>query len=275
MDNNDYIEANRQHWDDAVPVHVAADEFYGLSSFRAGGTKLKPLELSEVGDVKGKTLLHLQCHFGMDTLSWAREGAIVTGMDFSRAAIEQARALASEQSIDARFIESSVYDLPDVLDETFDIVFTSYGVLGWLPDVRRWAQVAARFVKPGGIFYIAEMHPVSQGLDDTPGLQDLRLRDHYFDDASVFVDEQDGTYADRNAKLEHHVSYGFQHSLGAIVTSLIEAGLRIEFLHEWPFTVYPALPGAVKGDDGYWHLAVGEGTLPLLFSLRAHKPLSE
>jgi ubiquinone/menaquinone biosynthesis C-methylase UbiE len=272
MNEADYIEANRRHWDDAVPVHVAAEDFYELDPFRAGRTSLKPLELSEVGDVRGKTLLHLQCHFGMDTLSWAREGAVVTGMDFSHAGIEQARALAAELNLDARFIESSVYDLPNVLDETFDIVFTSYGVLGWLPDMQRWAEVVARFVKPGGVFYIAEMHPIAQGLDDTPGISGLRPRDHYFDDAPPFVDERDGTYADAGAHLEHHVSYGFQHSLGTIVTSLIDAGLQIEFLHEWPFTTHQALPGAFKGDDGYWHLAAGEGKVPLLFSLRAHKP---
>jgi len=116
------------------------------------------------------------------------------------------------------------------------------------------------------------MHPVAQGLDDAPGITGLRLRDHYFDGAPPFVDERDGTYADPNAKLQHHVSYGFQHSLGAIVTSLIEAGLQVEYLHEWPFTVYRALPGMTRGDDGYWHLASGEGTVPLLFSLRAKKP---
>jgi ubiquinone/menaquinone biosynthesis C-methylase UbiE len=248
---------------------------YNVEGFKAGGIKLYPLERSELGDVHGNTMLHLQCHFGLDTLSWARLGAIVTGMDFSPVAIAQARALAADLQIEARFIESTVYDLPDVLDETFDIVFTSYGVVGWLPDIRRWASVVARYVKPGGTFYIAEIHPMSQVLDDDPNVTDLRVRYGYFDDAPVYVDERDGTYADADAKFENRLSYNFQHSMGEIVTSLIDAGLQIEFLHEWPFTVYPALPGATKGDDGYWHLASGEGLVPMLFSLRAHKPNNE
>jgi ubiquinone/menaquinone biosynthesis C-methylase UbiE len=266
----EYLEANLAFWDEAVPVHTKA-ELYGVEDFKAGKSKLYPLELSELGNVRGKTMLHLQCHFGLDTLSWAREGAIVTGIDFSGVAIEQARVLAAETGIEARFLQSAVYDLPAVLDETFDIVFTSYGVVGWLPDIRRWAEVVARYVKRGGVFYIAEIHPVSQVLDDDPEVKDLRARYGYFDDAPVFVDERDGTYANEDAKLEHRLTYNFQHSLGAIVTSLIDAGLQVEFLHEWPFTVYKALPGMTKGDDRYWHLASGEGLVPMLFSLRAKK----
>jgi SAM-dependent methyltransferase len=127
---SEQVEANRRHWDEVVPLH-AASKFYDLPAFKGGKTSLEPLELGELGDVKGKTLLHLQCHFGLDTLSWAREGATVTGIDFSPAAVKQAKALATELRLGARFIESSVYDLPDVLQETFDVVFTSYGVIGY------------------------------------------------------------------------------------------------------------------------------------------------
>ena len=267
---NDYIEVNRLHWDEAVPVHLASG-FYEVDSFRAGKTTLRPLERGEVGDVRGKTLLHLQCHFGLDTLSWAREGAVVTGVDFSGAAIEQARALASEAAISARFLQSELYALPDVLHETFDVVFTSYGVLGWLDDVARWARVAAHFVKPGGVFYIAELHPIAQTLDDTPGTTEPRLRYPYFEGPAI-VTTEDGTYADRNARLAHSTTYNFQHGLGEIVTSLIEAGLRLEFLHEHPFTVCDIAGLTQKSDDGHYRLTQGEGTLPLLFSLRATKP---
>src|SRR5688500_15473841 len=154
----EHIDTNRAHWDEAVPAHVAS-EFYDVASFKAGRNTLLPVELAEVGDVAGRTILHLQCHFGMDTLSWARLGAVVTGVDFSAPAIEHARALAAELRIEARFIESNIYELPLKLDERFDIVFASYGVTVWLPDFAAWAKVAAHFVKPGGFLYLLDGHP--------------------------------------------------------------------------------------------------------------------
>lgn len=271
MDNeSDFIEANRLMWDEAVPIHVASAT-YDVEGFKGGKTSLHPLERAELGDVRGKTLLHLQCHFGLDTLSWAREGAIVTGMDFSPAAIAQARALAAELGLDARFIESSVYDLPEVLDETFDIVFTSYGVICWLPDLKRWAQVIGRFLKPGGIFYIAELHPMAFTLDDSPGALEPRLHYPYFEGGPAIATTEDGTYADGNARLEHNTSYNFAHSLGEVVTSLVEASLRIEFLHEHPYSVTRHGDLALLGDDGYYHLRAGESTVAMMFSLRATK----
>jgi ubiquinone/menaquinone biosynthesis C-methylase UbiE len=265
------LEANRRHWDEVVPLH-AASEFYDVASFKAGRSTLKPLELGEIGEVRGKNLLHLQCHFGMDTLSWAREGAVVTGVDFSSAAVQQARALATELGIDARFIESSVYDLPQVLDGTFDVVFTSYGVIGWLPDLKRWAEVIAHFVKPGGKFYIAEFHPMSWVLDDSPGVVEPRLHYPYFEGGPAIATTEGGTYADKQAELRNKTTYNYPHSLGGVVTSLIDAGLQIEFLHEHPFTSHGVGDLALKGDDGYWHLRSGEGLVPMMFSLRARKP---
>ena len=268
---DEYLEANRLHWDEAVPIH-AASQSYDVAGFKAGRIKLHPLELSELGDVKGKTMLHLQCHFGLDTLSWARLGAVVTGMDFSPAAIQQARALASELQIEARFIESTVYDLQAVLDETFDIVFTSYGVIGWLPDLTLWAEVAARYVKPGGTFYIAEIHPMAFTLDDSPGVLEPRLHYPYFEGGPAIATTEGGTYADRNARLIHDTSYNFAHSLGEVVTSLIDAGLQVEFHHEHPFSVTRHGDLAIKGGDEYHHLRSAEGMVPMLFSLRAKKP---
>jgi len=145
----EYFEANRRHWDEVVPIHVASD-LYDVTAFKVGKSRLKPVEREELTDVRGKTLLHLQCHFGLDTLSWAREGAIVTGVDFSLPAIEAARSLAAECRLEARFIPSDIYSLSDKLSEEFDIVFTSYGAICWLPDISRWAQVVERFVRQGG-----------------------------------------------------------------------------------------------------------------------------
>ena len=274
MDTNDtYMEANRKHWDEVTPVHVGS-AFYDVEAFRAGKTKLKPVELSELGDVRGKTLLHLQCHFGLDTLSWARhEGAIVTGADFSGAAIEAARALAAEIGVPAAFVESNVYDLPQKLDRQFDIVFTSYGVLTWLPDITRWAQVVAHFVRPGGTFYIAEFHPVAWIFDDAPGVTDLNVKFRYFDTGEPLKFEGDGsTYADRDAAIENRTTYDFSHPVGDVVTALINAGMRIEFLHEFPFSTYQFLPFTERMPDGTVRLTKHDGCIPLLYSIKATKP---
>src|SRR3954471_2686138 len=154
-------ETNRAHWDQATEIHARAND-YGIEDFRAGACRLHRVEVEELGDVRGKSLLHLQCHFGLDTLSWARRGADVTGVDFSPRGIALARELAQECSIDARFVESDLYALPEKLSGQFDIVYTSYGVLCWLPEPTRWGQIIARFLKPGGTFYIVEAHPVAR-----------------------------------------------------------------------------------------------------------------
>lgn len=267
----DYMDANRAHWDEAAPLH-AASSFYDVDEFRRNPDRLKPVELAEVGDVRGKTLLHLQCHFGVDTLSWARQGAIVTGVDFSPNAVRIAGDLARELQIDARFIESNVYDLPSRLDEQFDVVFTSYGVLGWLPDLKRWAQVAAHFVKPGGIFYIAEFHPVGWIFDDAKGVEDLHVRYLYFPTQEPERFDFDGTYGAPDAKMEHRTTYNFPYPLGDVVTAIIESGLQIEYLHEFPFSTYQFLPFTRAEADGTVRLTKHDGSVPLLFSIRAHKP---
>jgi len=270
VDERDYMDANRAHWDEVTPIHVASD-FYRVDEFKAGRTKLKPVELAELGDVRGKTLLHLQCHFGMDTLSWVREGAIVTGIDFSETAIAQARELAAELEIDARFLVSNIYELPSKLDGQFDIVFTSYGALCWLPDLQRWAEVAAHFVRPGGTFYIVEFHPMSLVFDDEGAVNDLHVRYPYFRTGEPLVFEGDGTYADPSARVDNRRTYEFQYPIGDVVTALIEAGLRIEFLHEFPFGTEQFLPCTHRSTDGSVRLTKHDGCVPLLFSIRATK----
>jgi ubiquinone/menaquinone biosynthesis C-methylase UbiE len=269
---DEYMEANRRHWDEVVGIHVASD-FYDVASFQSGRSKLKPLELAEVGDVRGKTLLHLQCHFGMDTLSWARdEGAIVTGADFSQNAIDQARRHAVELGIDARFVHSNIYDLPANLDGQFDVVFTSYGVLGWLPDVERWAHVAAHFVRPGGTFYIAEFHPIANIFDDAPGVDDLHVRYPYFARPAPLRDDSGTDYADPTAPLDHATTYWFPHSLADVVTALIDAGLRIDHLHEFPFSIAQFLPFTQELPDGTVRLKKHDGSVPLIYSIKATMP---
>ena len=265
--------ANQQLWDAWTAVH-ATDDFYDLERFRAGGIRLRPYEIELVGDVAGRSLLHLQCHFGIDTLSWARLGARVTGADFSPAAVELARSLAIELGFpDARFVLSNLYDLPDALDGQFDVVYTSRGVLGWLPDIAGWARVVAHFLAPGGTFFITEAHPVQQALEDegvAPG--ELRLRYPYFEHREPITFAVKGSYADRDAEVGEQTEHGWGHGLGEIVTALIDAGLQIEKLVEHPFLDWK-VDYLVEDTDGLWRLpADSDGELPLMFSLRATKP---
>jgi SAM-dependent methyltransferase len=267
--------ANQRLWDAWTAVH-AAGEFYDLGGFRTGGIRIRPYEIAALGDVTGRTLLHLQCHFGLDTLSWARLGATVTGVDFSQAAIRLARELAADIGVtDARFIESNVYQLPVRLADEFDIVYTSRGVLGWLPDIRGWARVVARFVKPGGRFYISEAHPLIQTFEsEGVGPRELRLRYPYWEHGDPLIFDVHGSYADRDAELgAEHTEHGWNHGLGEIVTALIDAGLRLDRLDEQPFLEWPAdfLVEREPG-SGVYVLPDGPGELPLMFSLLASKP---
>jgi ubiquinone/menaquinone biosynthesis C-methylase UbiE len=270
---NEYIDANHRHWDEVVPLHVAATS-YDVEGFKAGKDRLKPIELAELTSVRGKTMLHLQCHFGIDTLCWARHhGAIVTGIDFSEPAIDTARALAAECNIDARFIVSDVYALPDNLDEQFDIVFTSYGALCWLPDIDGWARVAAHFVKPGGTFYVAEFHPIVGIFDDKETATDFHVLYPYFPPEQPLKWEGWGDYTDRSVKLQNDVTYEWPHPTSAVLTALIDAGLRIEFFHEFSFTPWAQLPSLMYDEgDMQYRLTDRNGSLPLTYSIKATKP---
>src|SRR5271154_4600307 len=173
------LKANLDAWNQMAGIH-AASRGYRLAEFKAGENVLKPIELREVGDVRGKSLLHLQCHFGLDTMSWARLGAEVTGLDFSDEAIKLARSLSDELRIPARFICADIYDTASVIDDTFDVVFTSYGAITWLPDLRRWAQIIAHTLKPGGFFYIADLHPFASIFNNEDHASTLAIQYPYF-----------------------------------------------------------------------------------------------
>jgi 2-polyprenyl-3-methyl-5-hydroxy-6-metoxy-1,4-benzoquinol methylase len=271
----DHIRDNEALWDVWTRIHETSD-FYDLEGFKAGGIRLRDDEIEAVGDVRDRSLLHLQCHFGIDTLSWARLGARVTGADFSARAIELAREVAASIGVDdATFIRSDLYDLPSVLDGTFDVVYTSRGVLGWLPDIRRWAQVVAHFVAPGGMFFITEIHPVVQAFENegvAPG--ELRLTYPYWEHEAPLTFAVSGSYADPAADVGDQTEHGWDHGLGEIVTALIDAGLRIDSLVEHPFLDWStAFLVEDPSAPGRWILPPGSpGELPLMFSLRATKP---
>ena len=266
-----YLQDNRALWDERVPLHRDSP-FYDLAGFKAGRCSLKSIELDELGDVAGKSLLHLQCHFGMDTLSWARRGAHVTGADFSDQAIALAQSLSAELSLPARFVCANVYDLPEVLSERFDIVFTSAGVLGWLPDMRRWGAVVAHFLRPGGTFYIREKHPFADAFGDTEAAAATPQLAYPYFDPEPLRSEESGSYAEPHAETAHNVAYEWQHTLSDIVNALTTQGLRLEYLNEFPFAGWKCLPGMEQGADGWWRLPGQETFLPLTFSLKATKP---
>jgi SAM-dependent methyltransferase len=264
--------ANQALWEAWTAVH-ATGSFYDVDAFRAGGIRVRPYEIEMVGDVAGKSLLHLQCHFGLDTLSWARLGARVTGADFSPAAIELARRLADELGFDdARFVLANLYDLPSALEGEFDVVYTSRGVLSWLPDIAGWARVVAHFVTPGGTFFISEHHPIAQALENegvAPG--ELRLAYPYWEHEEPLTFQIKGSYADPDADVGDQTEHGWGHGLGEIVTALVEAGLRIERLVEHPFLEWK-VDYLVEAGDGTYVMPPGAGDLPLMFSLQATKP---
>ena len=266
------FEANRRLWDAWTDLHERS-EFYDLDGFRKGGIRLRDYEIEEIGPVDGKSLLHMQCHFGIDSLSWARLGARVTGADFSPRAVALASSLAAELRLDARFVESDVYSLPERLTGRFDIVYTSRGVLGWLPDIRRWAEVVAQFMGPGGLFYITEVHPVVMAFENegvAPG--ELRLAYPYWEHREPIVNKVQGSYADRSADVGDHEEHGWDHGLGEIVTALADNGLRIESLREYDFLDWPA-DFLVESPDGRFRLPPDvAGEMPLFFSILARKP---
>ncbi len=270
-DSNPFVEKNKALWDVWTDIHEKSD-FYDVEGFLAGRSRLKPIERKELPDVSGKSLLHLQCHFGLDTLSWAREGAIVTGVDFSEHAIALATKLAVRAQLDARFICCDINSLPEVLSDQFDIVFTSYGVLNWIPDIDRWAQVAADRVLPGGTFYIAEFHPFASMFDNEGDVNEWRMTEPYFHNSIPKEYKNADSYADPSIDINLS-EFEWSHPIGTIVSALISAGLVIEFVHEFPHTTYAQFPFLKK--HGEWEYRAPEhmAQIPMLYSIRARKPV--
>jgi 2-polyprenyl-3-methyl-5-hydroxy-6-metoxy-1,4-benzoquinol methylase len=268
--SGEWRELNQAWWDERVPIHATSD-FYDLEGFLADpkASALRPFEIDEVGDVAGRSLVHLQCHFGLDALSWARRGARVTGLDFSRPAIEAATDAAARAGLDARFVAADVYDAAEALGrQTFDIVYTGFGALNWLPDVPRWATVVEALVAPGGILYLAEFHPVHHVMAD----DDLRVEHPYFHEGPA-VWEDPGTYADPAAETRSNRTHQWTHGLGEVVSSVIDAGLVVEHLHELDHTLFPRWPFLVRDpESGAYRMPDGRPSLPLMYSLRARKP---
>lgn len=254
-----WLADNQAVWDALVGFHVRSD-FYDVRGFLGGVCTLRPPELDAVGDVQGRSLLHLQCHFGLDTLSWARRGARATGLDFSPAAIRAARMLNERLDLGATFVQAEVTQAAEALGgATFDVVVSTWGVLMWLPDLAAWARAVAACLAPGGRFVLVEVHPTT-------------WQDDAFETAAPgtpLTMPAEGSYAAPHADLGPATQHLFQHDLDDVIAALTEAGLRIERLVEHPFTDSPVLPGMVQRPDGMWETAEGAESPPLSFTLVA------
>jgi ubiquinone/menaquinone biosynthesis C-methylase UbiE len=224
--------------------------------------------LDLLGDLRGKTVLHMQCHFGQDTISLERLGASVTGVDLSDKSIEAARDLANDLSSHAQFICCDLYDLPQHLDKQFDIVFTSYGTITWLPDLTRWASLIARYLKPGGKFIFAEFHPVVWMFDNNFE----KIQYNYFN-VEPIIETESGTYADRNADIsQKYVTWN--HSLSEVIGSLIANGLRIDSLLEYDYSPYNCFEKTVESEPGKFRIAHLGANIPMVYSVVAHRKVN-
>lgn len=260
----DYKEVNRKAWNDRTDVHVDS-EFYDVAAFEKGENSLNDIELNLLGDVSGKSVLHLQCHFGMDTISLNRMGAESTGVDLSDKAIERARELAEKVGSSSKFIQSDIYELGDKLNEQFDIVYTSYGTIGWLPDMDKWAKIVSKFLKPGGQFVFVEVHPVVWMFDE----QFDKIGFNYFN-VEPIVETTSGTYADTKSDLELK-TVSWNHDLSEVMNSLLQNGLEIKQFNEYDYSPYNCFDKTVKIADRKYRIEHLDNKIPMVYSIVAHK----
>ncbi len=263
-ENEKYYKTNKATWNEKVKVH-SKSEIYNMKAFKDGKSSLMKYELDALNDVKGKSILHLQCHFGQDTLSWSRLGAKCVGVDFSDKGIKLAQKLNEELKLDTKFVCCNVLDTSEFITTTFDIVFTSYGVIGWFPDLKPWAKMIAERLNEGGTFYMVEFHPIVWMFDYIENKPKMK---YGYMQNDVIYEEYEGTYANQDSKMISK-EYGWNHGLGEVITALTEAGLHIDYLKEHNESPYNVLPELVKTKSGMY---VTEDKLyPLIFELKATK----
>jgi SAM-dependent methyltransferase len=262
-----YLEINKNSWNAKVEPHLKSD-FYFVDEFLKGKSSLNSIELALLGDVAGKRILHLQCHFGQDSISLSRLGAEVTGIDLSDKAIEAAKDFALQCGTDTKFICSDVYDLPNLLGEKFDLVFTSYGTIGWLPDLEKWADVINHFLKPEGKFIMAEFHPVVWLFDD----EFEGVKYNYFNEKPI-VETYEGTYADFEAEIvQDYVMWN--HPLADVLQNLIKNDLEIKSFQEFDWSPYPCFKHVEEFEKGKWRISKFGNKIPLVYALEAQKKSS-
>ena len=265
MDNREkYFEANRELWNETTPVHFSS-EMYNMDEFLAGKSSLQEIEMCLLENLEGKELLHMQCHFGQDTLSLARTGANVTGVDLSDESIQTARSLAAKLGMAANFVRSNVLEMDKVLDQTFDVIYTSYGTIGWLPELSTWARLMSTHLRPGGTFYIIDFHPVLWMFD----LDFTKFQYSYFN-RGVIEETVTGTYTDRKADIGGK-EYGWNHSLSTLIGSLLNNGLGLELIKEYDYSPYDCFNNTVQVEKGYQIKGL-EGMVPMVYAIKMKKP---
>lgn len=260
----EYLEINRQSWNKRLDTHLES-EFYDLPGFKKGNTSLNSIELELLGNIQDKSILHLQCHFGQDSISLSRLGADVTAVDLSDRSIATAKKLAKECNSNAKFICSDVYSLADVLDQKFDIVYTTYGTISWLPDLDKWAKVISHFLKPSGQFVFVEFHPVVWMFDD-----DLKEVGYNYFNEKPIIEEESGSYADRDANFKNQYVC-WNHSISETVNSLLSNQLQIELLNEYDYSPYKAVNHMEEFEKGKYRVKHFGNKAPLVYSILAQK----
>ena len=259
-----YIEINKQSWNCRLESHLKSD-FYDLDGFLQGNSSLNDIELKLLGDIRGKNILHLQCHFGQDTISLARLGADVTGIDLSDKAIEAAEILSKKTETSVSFICCNIYDLPKHLDKQFDIIFTSYGTIGWLPDLDKWADIISKFLKPKGEFIFVEFHPVVWMFDDDFN----KIEYNYFKDDPI-IELENGTYANREADFTQE-NITWNHSISEVINSLINNGLQIDSFDEFDYSPYNCFNKTKKIGINKYRIKHLGNKIPMVYSIKATK----
>lgn len=264
MSDLNYIDINKKTWNEKTDIHVDS-EFYRNDEFLKGRSSLNEIELKLLGDLKGKSILHLQCHFGQDTISFARMGAKSTGVDLSDKAIAKAKEFNEQLNLDAKFICCDIYDLPNHLDEQFDIVFTSYGTIGWLPDLNKWANVVSHFLKPQGKFVFAEFHPIVWMFDN-----DFKEVFYSYFNVEPIIEEETGTYGDRNANIETK-TITWNHPTSEVLNAIIKSGLEINSFNEYDYSPYNCFNQTEEFESGKFRIKHLQNKMPMVFSLTATK----
>ncbi|MEM7162846.1 MAG: class I SAM-dependent methyltransferase [Bacteroidota bacterium] len=260
-----YFQSNKEHWNKRVSIHLKSD-MYGQSSFLEGRNSLNHPELKHFGDVKGKDILHLQCHFGQDSLSLQRMGAQVTGLDFSSEAIAKAREFNKELNLNAQFVEANVMEAEQQVSGKFDWVFTSYGTIVWIPRLAHWAKNIAHFLKEGGEFLMVDFHPVMYMLDDDYS----EFGYPYFTREEPFADNISETYTENKEGLSG-TEYFWNHPTSSIFTALLNAGLELKAYEEFPYSCYKCFPHMEKISDEHYQFTKHKGNIPYMYLMRWQK----
>lgn len=264
MNTKDYLEKNRAAWNQRTISHIESD-FYDQQSFLEGRNSLNPFELDLLEEVKGKKILHLQCHFGQDSISLSRMGADVTGVDLSDQSIAEAKKAAAQVGTNTRFFQNDVLSFPKVHDEKYDIVFTSYGTIGWLPDVKEWAKVVKHFLKPGGFLLIVEFHPVVWMYDD-----DFQKVIYPYFNKEAILETEKGSYASKEANYEFEY-VGWNHPISDVMNAVIGEGLSIEVFNEYDHSPYDCFGPTEEFEKGKFRIKHMGNHLPMVYALKARR----